>query len=310
MKWLGLGGWRRDGNGRHADERLQELLEASAALPVPSPLAPAPVVASPPMPVPALPPALEVPEGGFRFEGRRLGVLLVHGLTSTPRSMHALGAALARHGLDVEGVQLPGHGTRPEDLIGVSWMDWYTKVLEALRAMRPRYDRVFVCGQSLGGSLALLLAANEPVDGVISLAGVAYMRDWRLFFLPFIERLQPWRHSPGNDIARPGVRDLGSYDRMPFTSLRQLLELARLVRENLQKVRAPALVMQSVVDHVVHTGNADYIHDHLGSRSKEIVRLQRSYHVISLDNDFDLVVDRIVRFVRRVGSAREGVTSA
>ena len=55
----------------------------------------------------------------------------------------------------------------------------------------------------------------------------------------------------------------------------------------------------------MHTGNADYIHDHLGSRAKEIVRLQRSYHVISLDNDLDLVVDRIVRFVRKVGCARD-----
>jgi carboxylesterase len=213
--------------------------------------------------------------------------------------------ALARNGLDVEGIQLPGHGTRPEDLVGVTWDQWYTAAREALRAMRPRYDRIFVCGQSLGGSLALVLAAHEPVDGVISLAGVAYMRDWRFFFLPLIEKLRPWRRSPGNDIAKPGVRDIGSYDRMPLSALRQLLDVARQVRNDLPRVQAPALVVQSAVDHVVHTGNADYIHAHLGSRAKEIVRLQRSYHVISLDNDFDLVVDRVVRFVRKVGCARD-----
>ena len=288
MRWLGGNGWRRRGPRQREDLRWQERLDL------------APVV-----PMPARPPLPEAPPGGFRIEGRRLGVLLVHGLTSTPQSMHALGMALARNGVDVEAVRLPGHGTQPEDLVGVTWDQWYSAARAALRDMRPRYDRIFVCGQSLGGSLALVLAAHEPVDGVISLAGVAYMRDWRFLFLPLIEKLRPWRHSPGNDIAKPGVRDVGSYDRMPMSALRQLLALARQVRADLPRVQAPALVVQSAVDHVVHAGNADYIHEHLGCRSKEIVRLQRSYHVISLDNDFDLVVDRVVRFVRKIGCARE-----
>jgi carboxylesterase len=97
------------------------------------------------------------------------------------------------------------------------------------------------------------------------------------------------------------MRDKGSYDRMPFSAIRELLELGRQVRLNLDKVKAPALVIQSSVDHVVHPGNADYIHDRIASKTKELVRLQRSYHVISLDNDLELVVDRIVRFVRRIG---------
>jgi carboxylesterase len=260
---------------------------------------PAPI----PLPVPAHPAAAPAP-GGFRIEARRVGILLVHGLTSTPLSMEPLGMALARHGMDVEGILLPGHGSRPEDLIGVAWEDWYASVRAAVADMRTRYDRVFVCGQSLGGSLALHLAAEENVHGVITLAGVAYLRDWRLRFLPLVARFRRWRRSPGNDIARPGTQDTGSYDRMPFTAIQELLELSKLVRQELPQVTAPALVMQSAVDHVVHAKNADYIHDRLGSRRKELVRLQNSYHVISLDNDFELVVDRIVRFVRRFGFER------
>jgi len=252
--------------------------------------------------------ALRLPEpatpGGFRLEGRRLGVLLVHGLTSTPQAMRALGEALARNGLEVEALLLPGHGTQPEDLLGVRWEDWHEQVRNGVQALRQRCDAVFVCGQSLGGSLALRVAAEEEVDGIITLAGMAFMRDWRLMFVPVLSRLARWRRSPGNDIAKPGVRDEGSYDRMPFSAIGELLELGRQVRQSLPKVTAPALVIQSTVDHVVHPGNADYIHDHIGSETKELVRLQRSYHVISLDNDLELVVDRIVRFVRRIGYGR------
>jgi carboxylesterase len=249
-------------------------------------------------------PEPSTPPGGYRIEARRLGVLLVHGLTSTPQAMQALGEALAQQGLDVEAVLLPGHGTQPEDLLGVKWVDWYEHVREAAALMRQRYDCVFVCGQSLGGSLALRLAAEEELDGVITLAGMAYMRDWKLLFLPVLSRLVRWRHSPGNDIAKPGVQDAGSYDRMPLSAIGELLSLGRQVRQDLPRVTSPALVIQSSVDHVVHPGNADYIHERIGSETKELVRLQRSYHVISLDNDLALVVDRIVRFVRKIGYGR------
>ena len=320
MRWLGLRVFRRNGDHGQDNGRLAALLgtaQAGVIENVPPALlgtTQAGVIENVPpalhetasnvVPLPARAPALPPTPGGFSIEGRRIGVLLVHGLTSTPQSVQALGGALARNGLDVEGVLLPGHGTRPEDLIGVQWEQWYAAVREAVRAMRPRYDRIFVCGQSLGGSLALLVAAHEQVDGVISLAGIAYMRDWRLPFLPLIERFKPWRLSPGNDIAKPGVQDVGSYDRLPFSAVRQLLALAQQVRHDLPKVRVPALLVQSTVDHVVHTGNVEYIHDHMGSHVKEVVHLQRSFHVISLDNDFDIVVDRIVRFVRRIGCSK------
>ncbi len=238
---------------------------------------------------------------GFREDGRRLGCVLVHGLSSTPTSMRPLAHALAEGGVEVEGVCLPGHGTRPEDLQGVPWGAWYASVRDAVRGMRARCDRVFVCGQSLGGTLALHTAANEPIDGVITLAAVLYLRDWRLSLLPVLKHVMRWRHSPGNDIARPGVHDEGSYDRMPVSSIQELVHLGRIVRGELPHIDVPALIMHGTEDHVAPAGNADEIYARIGSEHKEILRLRRSFHVVSLDNDFDLVVDRCLRFIRKVG---------
>ncbi len=218
--------------------------------------------------------------------------------------MRGIGRAFAAGGIDVEGVCLPGHGTRAEDLEGVTWSDWFEAVRETVQRMRERCDRVFVCGQSLGGTLALHTAANEKVDGVITLAAVLYLRDWRLWMLPVLKHVMRWRHSPGNDIAKPGVTDVGSYGRMPLSSVHELVQLGRIVHSELPRIRVPALVIHGAEDHVAPASNADEIYAHIGSQHKEILRLRRSYHVVSLDNDFDLVVDRSLRFIRNVGYER------
>ena len=237
---------------------------------------------------------------GFAAPGRRMACLLIHGLGSTPHCMRELADELVQHGIDVEAVLLPGHGTQPADLQQITWADWYATVRDAVHRLRARADRVVVLGQSLGGTLALHAAAREPVDGVITLAGVAYLRDWRLLFLPVIKPFKRWRKSPGNDVSRDVV-DVGSYDRLPLTAIQELLRLARIVRSELPSIHVPALIAHGNEDHVAPADNADFIHQRLGSTHKEILRLEASYHVITLDHDRDLVARRVVRFIRDVG---------
>jgi carboxylesterase len=237
---------------------------------------------------------------GFAAPGRRMACLLIHGLGSTPRCMRELADQLVQHGIDVEAVLLPGHGTHPEDLRQITWTDWYATVRDAVHRLRAQADCVVVLGQSLGGTLALHAAAHEPVDAVITLAGVAYLRDWRLWFLPVIKPFKRWRKSQGNDVSRD-VKDAGSYDRMPLTAIQELLRLARIVRSELPLIHVPALIVHGNEDHVAPAQNADFIHQRLGSAHKEIVRLDASYHVITLDHDRDLVARRVVRFIRDVG---------
>ena len=240
----------------------------------------------------------------FRMEGRRIGVLLVHGLTSTPQSLRDLGSAFAAQGIDVEAVLLPGHGTSPEDLETTRWEEWYDAVRDGLDRLRPRCDRLFVCGQSMGGALALHAAVHEPLDGVITLAGFLYLKDWRAKFIPALKQVMHWRKCIGNDIADPGRRDEVCYDRISLTTVEQLMALGNMARAELHQIDVPALVMQSRVDHVVPPDTADLIYDGISSADKEMVRLPNSYHVISMDYDFDTVVERSVRFMRRVAYAQ------
>jgi carboxylesterase len=236
----------------------------------------------------------------FRMEGRRIGCLLVHGLSSTPQSVRDLGAAFAARGIDVEAVLLPGHGTTPEDLESTTWEEWYDAVRGGLDRLRPRCDRLFVCGQSMGGALALRAAAREPLDGVMSLAGFLYLKDWRARFVPSLKHIWRWRRSFGNDIADPQCRDEVCYDRISLRTVEQLMALGKAARADLPKIEVPALVVQSRTDHVVPPDTADAIYDGIASTDKELVRLENSYHVISMDYDAGIVAERCVRFMRRV----------
>ncbi|CAM5292638.1 Carboxylesterase OS=Streptomyces violarus OX=67380 GN=FHS41_005791 PE=4 SV=1 [Streptomyces violarus] len=105
----------------------------------------------------------------FRHEGGETAVLLCHGFTGSPQSLRPWAEHLAARGLTVSLPLLPGHGTRWEDLRMTGWQDWYAEVDRELRLLCERREQVFVAGLSMGGALALRLAAKhgDAVSGVV-----------------------------------------------------------------------------------------------------------------------------------------------
>src|SRR5690554_1252829 len=65
----------------------------------------------------------------FFHQGNSTGCLLIHGFTGTPSEMRPLGTYLNQQGYTVSGIQLPGHGTKPEDLMRVKWEAWYQEAV-------------------------------------------------------------------------------------------------------------------------------------------------------------------------------------
>src|SRR2546427_10780076 len=120
----------------------------------------------------------------FRIRAGTRGCLLLHGFAGTPPEMRGLGEYLAAAGYDVMGPLLAGHGLTPEAMALTRWTDWVRSAQDALTALRRDCREVFVAGQSLGGTLALHLAATNPaVTGVVAVGGMGspdYFRDWRV----------------------------------------------------------------------------------------------------------------------------------
>lgn len=231
------------------------------------------------------------------------GVLVLHGFTSNPSSMRPLAEKLAADGLAVEMPRLPGHGTNWRDMSRTGWRDWARESIAGFEVLRSRTRRQVVLGLSMGGTLGLHLAQTRGADlaGLVLINPAVMTRDPRLKLLWLAKWIIPTMPGVGNDIAKPDEEEM-AYPRVPLKSLASMLELQKLVRDNLVRVTVPTLVLTSRQDHVVSIDDSAMIVERAASSDMEQVWLERSYHVATLDHDADLIAERTIAFVRRIAA--------
>lgn len=240
----------------------------------------------------------------FSFDGGPAGILLLHGFTGNPSSMRPLGEWLAARGHAVECPRYPGHGTSWRELGRHRWQDWEAEAEAALGRLATKTSGIVACGLSMGGAMALHLAAKRP-DVIKAVVVVnAFLRDRRITLLPYIWRVVPPQKGIGNDIKKAGQTELPS-ERMPARGIAQLARFLAAVGKELSSVRQPIVVFNSPEDHVVPKGTAKWLIERLGSEEKDLVELPNSYHVATLDHDAELIFERTHELAERVtaGSA-------
>jgi len=238
----------------------------------------------------------------------QVGVLVLHGFTSTPSSVLPLGEGLARAGYNVEGPCLSGHGRTWVELGRTKLEEWRADAEKAYQELKSRSGTVFAAGLSMGGALALDLAQRHPeLAGTILINHALFlMPDWRLPLLPVMKHLVPSVGGVGGDIKDPQAVER-TYDRTPTRAVHELIKLMGMVRAGLAKVNQPCLIMKSKEDHVIPAKSATYTLERISSDHKRLVWLPNSYHVATLDYDRELIIRETVRFIRDVaGTEGEG----
>lgn len=226
-----------------------------------------------------------------------LGALLLHGFTGSPASLRPLGEYLAANGVAVAGPRLPGHGTDDwNDLSGATAAGWLAAAEDALAGLSG-CEAIVVVGLSMGGALAVRLAAVHPdaLRGVVLIN--PYVRDPRLAAAPVARWFMRSVKGIGNDIHRPGQDEVCN-DRIPMRTLAEANRLLRSARAGLPELRLALLVFSSPQDHTVDPANARLVMERTGSESRELIGLPSSYHVATLDYDADTIFERTLAFVR------------
>ncbi len=239
--------------------------------------------------------------------GQRVGVLLLQGFTGSPASLRPWGRHLADQGFGVAVPRLPGHGTTWRELNRTTWADWYAEAERSFEKLRANADSVVVGGLSMGGGLALRLAAERgrEVAGVMLVNAAVTTRRKDVLALPVLKHLVPSFPSIADDIKKPGVVEHG-YPRTPLKAAHSMMTGWKALRDDLPKVTQPLLVFRSAVDHVVDPSSGALIRATVSSRDVTERVLENSYHVATLDHDAPTIFAESVRFVLRVTGVSRG----
>ncbi len=233
--------------------------------------------------------------------GRRVGVLLVHGFTSTPASMRPWAEHLAREGYAVSVPLLPGHATTWQDCNTKTYQDWYAEAERALEKLLGECDQVFVGGLSMGGFIALHLAVERGRDiaglVLVNPAVNSTRKDAKL--IPVLKHVVKSWPAIANDIKKPGVTER-AYAKTPVQAIASFTGQWKGLRARLAEVTQPLLMFRSREDHLVDPSSGRIIMSTVSSRDLEERVLEDSYHVATLDNDAQTIFTGSVEFIRRL----------
>lgn len=240
-------------------------------------------------------------------ERARVGVICVHGFTGNPNSTRPVAERLNREGYSVEVPLLPGHGTTVKDMARTRYADWRGELEQLVDDLAGRCDQVVLVGLSMGGTLALDVGSARPDDvaGVVTInAQLLNPAQPLARIAPLMQHLAPivprdLAGLPSDDIAKPGG-DERAYAQVPAKAAQSLIRELPRIRAQLRDLRAPLLVAYAPQDHTVPAANSAAILDLAGSDDATELVLERSYHVVTLDYDAELLEDAIVAFVERV----------
>ncbi len=238
---------------------------------------------------------------------KKTGVLLFHGWSSSPQEFNPdYTSSTVKHLNDLGyAVYVPlriGHGTKPDDFKTLRLEDWLKDARDHFRAFIKEQERVVVGGMSMGANLALQIASEENVAGVIPMGTPIYMRMHALF-APWAWlnqknlRMRHKRYLPQDkEIAMKKVHYLA----YPNSHLFEVLRAAKATKKILGRVTAPALIMHSANDNVIHPSSAKYVYDHIASSDKEIVYIPDSYHSFTTDRHADIANKAIGEFLDKI----------
>jgi carboxylesterase len=235
--------------------------------------------------------------------GRRIGVLLSHGFTGSPVSLVPWGEYLAEQGYAVSVPLLPGHGTTWQQMCDTTFDDYCTALEQEFESLKARSDVIVVGGLSMGGCLALWLAAQRPHDdaGLVLVNPAVASANKQLLAVPLLKHLVKAMPAIGDDIKKPGVSEY-AYSKTPLKPLHSMVRAWKQVRADLPKVTAPILLFRSAEDHVVDPTSAPIILGTVSSRDMTERVLGNSYHVATLDNDAPQIFEESADFIRRVAA--------
>ena len=239
----------------------------------------------------------EYPSETFLLEGSSTGIVLFHGFTATTLEVRDLAEEIhSRLGWTVFAPLLPGHGTSPRDLAKTRHSEWIESAEQAFNSLKCRTTRWFVGGESMGGLLALYLAACHPeIEKLIVYAPALKIPGFykAKLFSRFIFG------SPKSHLAptKEGYLPWQGYKINPLKAVVELGFLQNRIQGILPEIHQPILIYQGKQDETIDHQSAFMVYNAVSSREKQLVELDECGHCVLLDKQHLEVNIRSIEFL-------------
>ncbi len=231
----------------------------------------------------------------------RIGVLVLHGFTSHIDTVAGLAPHLQKAGVRFEMPLLRGHGTRYQDLRGVTARDWYVDAERALMCLWNYVDRIVVVGLSMGGLVGLELAMRHPdkICGIATVAAALKFVDPLSKFTDILSNVVRYWPSP-NSFNDPSLKkNCNNYPKFPTDSFASLYDYSQEIAERLNEVHVPLRILQSKKDQIVAPDSANVLYEKVSTPHREIIWYEESGHEMMQDLERELVFTDIMEFICR-----------
>lgn len=243
-------------------------------------------------------------EGFVMDRAEAPAVLLLHGAGDTPQTLRYLASGLYEAGFHVVAPLLPGHGRRVADFARVTANELIAAAQSQFAELCAERPWVGLIGVSMGGALAVLVAAdapNVPALGLVApyiampdrIARAArWSRLWGALF-PVVKSAE------GLSVLDPVERDRSlAYGVFTAAGLRALATIVRRAGAALPRVQCPTLMLQSRQDNRISVANGERAFATLGARDKRLEWITGAAHVITVDFGRERVVDALVSWMQ------------
>jgi carboxylesterase len=235
---------------------------------------------------------------GFILERENApAILLLHGAGDTPQTLRYLAADLFARGFHVSAPLLPGHGRSISDFASLTADDLLDASRANYHALQATHPWVAVIGLSMGGALAVSLAAEVPEMPALGLiapyldmpAKVARAAElsWAWGWLTPVVGSTEGRSILNEDEAKQNL----AYGIFTVGALRALQTVVRHATAALPRVVAPTLIVQSRNDNRIDPSVAERAFAQLGAVDKRLEWVTDGAHVITVDYGREHVIE-------------------
>jgi carboxylesterase len=244
-------------------------------------------------------------------------VLLLHGLSSSPLELRFLARFLADEGFATHTPELRGYSAGTGNLPMEQWIDAALAQFDMLAA---QYRHVSICGLSMGATLAAAVAHQRPAARALLLLSVTLNYDgwaipWYRFLLnylyytpmrsryryreqePYGLRNEALRAKIARAMQKNEISEVGPAS-IAMSALHEASRLAGSVGKKLKGIGTDSLIIHAIDDETSSPHNARYVESNLGASFLRTIWLDDSYHMITSDNEREVVARECALFLR------------